>query len=95
MPHYSKLGQLPAKQHIQFGRAIGSFQAVKHRCAVDLLEIESAASQATELVTQMLAYAGRAKVEKCAVDLAAVVSEVRTLISSSIGGSFVKNSALA
>lgn len=35
-----------AKQRIQFGRAIGSFQALKHRCAVDLLEVESAKSAA-------------------------------------------------
>jgi len=35
-----------AKQRIQFGRPIGSFQAVKHTCAVDLLEVESAKSVA-------------------------------------------------
>lgn len=35
-----------AKQRIQFGRAIGSFQAVKHTCAIDLLEVESAKSVA-------------------------------------------------
>jgi alkylation response protein AidB-like acyl-CoA dehydrogenase len=34
------------KQRIQFGRPIGSFQAVKHTCAVDLLEVESAKSVA-------------------------------------------------
>jgi alkylation response protein AidB-like acyl-CoA dehydrogenase len=31
-----------AKTRIQFGRAIGSFQAIKHKCADMLLEIESA-----------------------------------------------------
>lgn len=33
-----------AKQRIQFGRAIGSFQAVKHRCADMLIAIEQARS---------------------------------------------------
>jgi alkylation response protein AidB-like acyl-CoA dehydrogenase len=35
-----------AKERIQFGRAIGSFQAVKHLCADLLLEVESARSAA-------------------------------------------------
>ena len=34
------------KQRFQFGRAIGSFQAIKHRCAELLLEVESARSAA-------------------------------------------------
>jgi alkylation response protein AidB-like acyl-CoA dehydrogenase len=33
-----------AKLRVQFGRAIGSFQAIKHKCADMLLEIESAKS---------------------------------------------------
>jgi alkylation response protein AidB-like acyl-CoA dehydrogenase len=33
-----------AKQRSQFGRAIGSYQAVSHRCAQMLLEVESARS---------------------------------------------------
>jgi alkylation response protein AidB-like acyl-CoA dehydrogenase len=33
-----------AKQRIQFGRPIGSFQAIKHKCANMLLEVESAKS---------------------------------------------------
>ena len=33
-----------AKQRIQFGRPIGSFQAIKHKCADMLLEVESAKS---------------------------------------------------
>jgi alkylation response protein AidB-like acyl-CoA dehydrogenase len=40
-----------AKERIQFGRAIGSFQAVKHRCADMLVLVEgarSAAAHATE-----------------------------------------------
>jgi len=31
-----------AKQRVQFGRPIGSFQAIKHKCAEVLLEVESA-----------------------------------------------------
>ncbi|OBB04722.1 acyl-CoA dehydrogenase, partial [Mycobacteriaceae bacterium 1482268.1] len=35
-----------AKERIQFGRAIGSFQAVKHRCADMLVQVEGARSAA-------------------------------------------------
>ncbi|MEQ8717492.1 MAG: acyl-CoA dehydrogenase family protein [Acidimicrobiales bacterium] len=35
-----------ARERVQFGRRIGSFQAVKHRCADMLLEIETARSAA-------------------------------------------------
>ncbi|HEY6532484.1 MAG TPA: acyl-CoA dehydrogenase family protein [Acidimicrobiales bacterium] len=35
-----------AKDRVQFGRPIGSFQAIKHRCADLLLEVESARSAA-------------------------------------------------
>jgi alkylation response protein AidB-like acyl-CoA dehydrogenase len=35
-----------AKTRVQFGRPIGSFQAIKHRCADLLLEVESATSAA-------------------------------------------------
>ncbi len=35
-----------AGQRLQFGRPIGSFQAIKHRCADALLEVESAKSAA-------------------------------------------------
>jgi alkylation response protein AidB-like acyl-CoA dehydrogenase len=35
-----------AKNRIQFGRPIGSFQAIKHKCADILLEVESAKSAA-------------------------------------------------
>ena len=31
-----------ARSRVQFGRAIGSFQAIKHKCAEVLLEVESA-----------------------------------------------------
>src|SRR6185312_16463233 len=33
-----------AKERIQFGRAIGSFQAIKHRCADMLVSVEGARS---------------------------------------------------
>jgi len=35
-----------AKARVQFGRAIGSFQAIKHKCADMLLAVESARSAA-------------------------------------------------
>lgn len=35
-----------AKTRVQFGRAIGSFQAIKHKCADMLVEVESAKSAA-------------------------------------------------
>jgi alkylation response protein AidB-like acyl-CoA dehydrogenase len=35
-----------AKERVQFGRPIGSFQAIKHKCADMLLEVESAKSTA-------------------------------------------------
>ena len=35
-----------AKNRMQFGRPIGSFQAIKHKCADMLLEVESAKSAA-------------------------------------------------
>jgi alkylation response protein AidB-like acyl-CoA dehydrogenase len=36
-----------AKNRIQFGRPIGSFQAIKHKCADMLVEVESARSAAS------------------------------------------------
>jgi len=35
-----------AQERVQFGRAIGSFQAIKHKCAEVLLEVESAKATA-------------------------------------------------
>jgi alkylation response protein AidB-like acyl-CoA dehydrogenase len=35
-----------AKDRVQFGRPIGSFQAIKHKCADMLLEVESSKSAA-------------------------------------------------
>ncbi|MFT5152516.1 MAG: PAS domain S-box-containing protein, partial [Planctomycetota bacterium] len=50
----------------------------------NLREIERAATQAADLVTQMLAYAGRAEAKKTKVDLASLVREVSSLIDSSV-----------
>lgn len=54
-----------SKQRVQFGRPIGSFQAIKHRCADLLLEVEFAKSTAY--------YAAAAAAER-AGDLPAVAS---------------------
>jgi alkylation response protein AidB-like acyl-CoA dehydrogenase len=35
-----------AKERVQFGRPIGSFQAIKHKCAEMMLQVESAKSAA-------------------------------------------------
>jgi alkylation response protein AidB-like acyl-CoA dehydrogenase len=35
-----------AKERVQFGRVIGSFQAIKHKCADMMVEVESARSAA-------------------------------------------------
>lgn len=57
-----------AKDRIQFGRPIGSFQAIKHKCADMLLEVESAKSAAyyglwcaSELNDELPAVASMAK----------------------------------
>ncbi|MFF3878123.1 acyl-CoA dehydrogenase family protein [Streptomyces sp. NPDC001978] len=58
-----------AKTRIQFGRAIGSFQAIKHKCADMLLSVEAArsalwyarAASTTEDVTLMRLASSRAK----------------------------------
>jgi alkylation response protein AidB-like acyl-CoA dehydrogenase len=41
-----KMAVAYAKDRVQFGRAIGSFQAIKHMCADALLDVESARSAA-------------------------------------------------
>lgn len=57
-----------AKNRVQFGRPIGSFQAIKHKCADMLLEVESARSAASygawcasELSEELPAVASMAK----------------------------------
>jgi alkylation response protein AidB-like acyl-CoA dehydrogenase len=57
-----------AKERVQFGRPIGSFQAIKHKCADMLLEVESARSAAyyagwcaSELNDELPAMASMAK----------------------------------
>jgi alkylation response protein AidB-like acyl-CoA dehydrogenase len=57
-----------AKTRVQFGRPIGSFQAIKHKCADMLLEVESAKSAAyyaawcaSELNDELPAMASMAK----------------------------------
>lgn len=44
--HVLEMAVRYAKERIQYGRPIGSFQAIKHRCADMLLEVESARSAA-------------------------------------------------
>ena len=57
-----------AKQRVQFGRPIGAFQAIKHKCADVLVEVESARSAAhyaawcaAELAEELPAVASLAK----------------------------------
>jgi alkylation response protein AidB-like acyl-CoA dehydrogenase len=61
-----------AKVRVQFGRAIGSFQAIKHMCADMLLEVESARSAAY--------YAAWAAADEAA-DLALAVSLAKAYCS--------------
>lgn len=49
--HAMEMARDYAKTRYQFGRAIGSFQAVKHMCADMLLEAESAVSAARHVAT--------------------------------------------
>jgi alkylation response protein AidB-like acyl-CoA dehydrogenase len=71
-----------AKQRIQFGRPIGSFQAIKHMAADMLLEVESAISAAR--------HAARAMAER-ANDAGAAVS----LAAFACAGAFVQASAMS
>jgi alkylation response protein AidB-like acyl-CoA dehydrogenase len=61
-----------AKERVQFGRPIGSFQAIKHKCADVLLEVESARSAAY--------YAGWCAAEQSA-ELPAVASLAKAYCS--------------
>jgi alkylation response protein AidB-like acyl-CoA dehydrogenase len=56
-----------ARDRMQFGRPIGSFQAVRHRCADMLLDVESArsvAAYAAELAPDGLQFGGAAHMAK-------------------------------
>ena len=60
-----------AKQREQFGRPIGSFQAVKHSCAEMLLQVETATS-AVEHGLELLTERGQAELETEVADVARV-----------------------
>jgi alkylation response protein AidB-like acyl-CoA dehydrogenase len=61
-----------AKMRVQFGRSIGSFQAIKHKCADMLLEVESARSAA---------YVAAAAAADDAEDLTAIASLAKVAAS--------------
>jgi alkylation response protein AidB-like acyl-CoA dehydrogenase len=71
-----------AKTRIQFGRPIGSFQAIKHKCADMLLEVESAKSAAY--------YAGWAAAED-SDELPAVASLAKSYCSEAYFHSAAEN----
>lgn len=62
-----------AKQRVQFGRAIGGFQAIKHMCADLLVEVESAHSAAYHAAWSLAE--GRADVAASAAMCQAFCSE--------------------
>ncbi|MFV2089482.1 MAG: acyl-CoA dehydrogenase family protein, partial [Pseudomonadales bacterium] len=67
-----------AKMRVQFGRTIGSFQAIKHKCADMLLDVESARS-AAYCAARMLADADpEAAATACLAKAAASEAYVRT-----------------
>ena len=49
--HMMRMAAEYAKTRFQFGRAIGSFQAIKHMCADMLLDAESAVSAARHVAS--------------------------------------------
>ena len=69
-----------AKSRIQFGRAIGSFQAVKQRLAEMLVQVESARSAAQAAATA--AAAGDAELEHVAAIAALVCGEAYTWVTA-------------
>jgi alkylation response protein AidB-like acyl-CoA dehydrogenase len=54
-----------AQQRVQFGRLIGSFQAIKHRCAEVLLQVESARSAAYDAMSAATAAPDQLPVAAC------------------------------
>jgi acyl-CoA dehydrogenase len=69
-----------AKSRIQFGRAVGSFQAVKQRLAEMLVQVESARSAALAAVTA--AAAGDAELEHIAAIAALTCGEAYTWVTA-------------
>lgn len=69
-----------AKQRVQFNRPIGSFQAIKHKCADMAIAIESA--QATVMYASMCADTGDDDLQVAAVMAKAQGSECLTLCAS-------------
>ena len=69
-----------ARNRVQFGRPIGSFQAVKHLCADLLLEVEQATSAAYHAA--LVADAGRADLPLVAAIAKAYCSDVYTHVAT-------------
>jgi alkylation response protein AidB-like acyl-CoA dehydrogenase len=64
-----------ARERHQFGRAIGSFQAVKHKCADMLVKVELAQAAATEAARAAAGDTGAAPLPQAAAVAHAVCSE--------------------
>jgi alkylation response protein AidB-like acyl-CoA dehydrogenase len=64
-----------ARERHQFGRAIGSFQAVKHKCADMLVKVELAQAAATEAARAAAGDTGAAPLAQAAAVAHAVCSE--------------------
>ena len=67
-----------AKMRVQFGRTIGSFQAIKHKCADMLLDVESARSAAYAAAAAMAEGDPEAPALVCLAKAAASETCVRT-----------------
>ncbi|MFA9430536.1 acyl-CoA dehydrogenase family protein [Egicoccus sp. AB-alg2] len=70
-----------ARERIQFGRAIGSFQAVKHRLAEDLVKLEAARSAALH-AARAIAAGDRQEIAIAAPMAKALCSEVYETIAA-------------
>ncbi|MEM8769733.1 MAG: acyl-CoA dehydrogenase, partial [Pseudomonadota bacterium] len=67
-----------AKMRVQFGRTIGSFQAIKHKCADMLLDVESAKSAAYGAASALAENDPEAPALACLAKAAASESYLRT-----------------